>query len=217
MKSAKSKIARRAARELQEGQIVNLGVGIPNLIPNYIKKKKVFLQSENGLLGIGPEPSEYEIDIDLIDAGKNPITMEKGSSLFSSATSFAMIRGNHIDVAVMGGLQIDETGEIANWAVPGKDILGVGGAMDLIAGAKRIIITLTHLSKGGEPKLVKTLTYPTSGGKKANLIITEKAVFRFKDNQMILEELDPDVSIESLRKNTTADFIVSNNLTYNYI
>ena len=217
MKSVKSKIAKRAALELQEGQIVNLGVGIPNLIPNFIKEKKVFLQSENGLLGIGPEPSEDEIDIDLIDAGKNPITMEKGSSLFSSATSFAMIRGNHIDVAVMGGLQIDETGEIANWAVPGKDILGVGGAMDLIAGAKKIIITLTHLSKNGEPKLVKNLTYPTSGGQKANLIITEQAVFRFKDNQMILEELAPDVSIESLRRITAADFVVSNDLTYNYI
>lgn len=213
---SKSKIAKRVANELQENQIVNLGVGIPSLIPNYIEEKEVYLQAENGLLGIGPEPSEDAIDMDLINASKKPVSMNKGASLFNSSTSFAMIRGNHVDVAVMGGLQVDETGEIANWAVPGKDILGVGGAMDLIAGAKSIIIALTHVSKDQEPKLVKKLTYPKSGVKKASMVVTEIAVFHFNENKMILKELDPSVSLEELREKTPAYFELDENFTREY-
>ncbi|MCF6094850.1 3-oxoacid CoA-transferase subunit B [Microaerobacter geothermalis] len=211
------KIAKRLAQELQDRQVVNLGVGIPTLVPDYIEEgKQVFLQSENGLLGMGPTPPEDELDMDLISASKQPITMQSGASLFDSADSFVMIRGGHIDVAVLGALQVDETGEIANWAVPGQQILGVGGAMDLVAGANKIILALTHQSKDGEPKLVKKLTYPSSGIRKANLVVTEKAVFEFKDGIMYLIELDPALTVEELRKITEAEFKVSPTLSVNY-
>ncbi|OLO28658.1 succinyl-CoA--3-ketoacid-CoA transferase [Alkalihalophilus pseudofirmus] len=210
--AARIKIAKRVAQELKNGQIVNLGVGIPTLIPDYLDEKEVFLHSENGVLGIGPTPPEDEIDMDLISASKKPITMKKGASLFDSAQSFAMIRGGHIDVAVLGALQVDETGEIANWAVPGKDILGVGGAMDLVTGAKEIILALTHLSKGNASKLVRELSYPSSGFRKVNMVITEKAVFRFHEGKMILVEIDPEISVEELREITDARFEVSENL-----
>jgi 3-oxoacid CoA-transferase B subunit len=202
----KVKIAKRVAAELEEGQAVNLGVGIPTLVPDFIKNKKVFLQSENGLLGMGPTPSKEEIDMDLISASKKPITMAQGASLFDSADSFAMIRGGHIDVAVLGGLQVDESGLIANWAVPGKDILGVGGAMDLLTGAKKIIITMTHVTKDGSPKIVPKLTYPPSGVRKADVIVTDKAVFEVKNDKLHCIELMDDVTIEELRSITGADF-----------
>lgn len=206
----RSRIAQRAAKELHSGQVANLGVGIPTMIPDYLKpNQKVYLQSENGLLGMGPTPPAAEVDMDLISASKQPITMAEGAALFDSAASFGMIRGGHIDVAVMGALEVSETGDIANWAVPGENILGVGGAMDLVAGARRLIITLTHLTKSGEAKLVQELTCPVSGVRRADMVITEYGVFTFCDGRMVLEEIAPDITIQRLREITAARFLVS--------
>jgi 3-oxoacid CoA-transferase B subunit len=211
--AARIRIAKRIAGELQDGKVVNLGVGIPTLIQNYLNsEKKVYLQSENGLLGIGPTPPPDEIDMDLISASKQPITMGVGAAIFSSSDSFVMIRGGHVDVAVMGALQVSGSGEIANWAVPGEDILGVGGAMDLVASAKKIIIAITHVAKGGSPKIVRELAYPTSGIRTAEMIVTEKAVFRIADGVMRLEEVAVDSSVEEIRSLTGAEFVVAENL-----
>ncbi|WJY28125.1 MULTISPECIES: 3-oxoacid CoA-transferase subunit B [Sporosarcina] len=199
-------IAKRIVRELKQGQVVNLGVGIPTLIPDYLEDKKLVLQSENGLLGMGPTPPPEEVNMDLISASKAPITMETGASLFDSSNSFAMIRGGHIDVAVLGALQVDQTGEIANWAVPGETILGVGGAMDLVAGARSIIVATRHSSKSGEPKLVKELAFPTSGIRKADLVVTEHAVFAFGEGRMQLVEILSGITMEELRRLTGAEF-----------
>ncbi|WHY61551.1 3-oxoacid CoA-transferase subunit B [Cytobacillus firmus] len=206
--SDRIKIAKRVAQELKEGEIVNLGVGIPTIIPDYLDDKKVYLQSENGLLGMGPTPSEEDIDMDLISASKKPVSMDRGASLFDSSDSFLMIRGGHIDTAVLGALQVDETGEVANWAVPGETILGVGGAMDLVAGARRMIIASMHLSKEGSPKIVKRLSFPSSGTRKADMIVTEHAVFKFLEGKMYLIETLSDLSIEALREMTDAEFHV---------
>lgn len=203
---ARIKIAKRVAEELSDGDIVNLGVGIPTLIPDYLGDKKVHLQSENGLLGMGPTPDEKDINMDLISASKHPISMEPGASLFDSSDSFVMIRGGHIDVAVMGALQVDQYGEIANWAIPGKNILGVGGAMDLVAGAKKIIIASMHQAKDGTPKLVEKLTFPTSGNGRANILVTEHAVFKFSDQGTELVEQLSDLSLEQLKEITGAPF-----------
>lgn len=209
----KVRIAKRIAMELPEGSVVNLGVGIPTLIQNYLKpESKVYLQSENGLLGMGPTPPKEEIDMDLISASKHPISLGIGASIFSSSDSFVMIRGGHIDVAVLGALQVSGSGEIANWAVPGQDILGVGGAMDLVASAKKIIIAITHVTKDHLPKIVKTLTYPASGIRKAEMIVTEKAVFRITNGQLYLEEISESSSIDEIRNLTDAAFIISENL-----
>lgn len=211
--TARVQIAKRIAMELKEGNVVNLGVGIPTLIQNYLKPDSgVFLQSENGLLGMGPTPAKEEIDMDLISASKHPITLGHGSSIFSSSDSFVMIRGGHVDVAVMGALQVSGSGEIANWAVPGEDILGVGGAMDLVASAKRIIIAITHVTKENSAKIVKKLTYPTSGIRTAEMIVTEKAVFTIENGRLTLKEIAVDSSLDEVRKLTDADFIVSENL-----
>ncbi|MCM3757268.1 3-oxoacid CoA-transferase subunit B [Sporosarcina aquimarina] len=207
------KIAKRIVQELKQGQVVNLGVGIPTLIPDYLGEKKLVLQSENGLLGMGPTPSAEKVNMDLISASKAPITMEIGASLFDSSNSFAMIRGGHIDVAVLGVLQVDQTGEIANWAVPGQTILGVGGAMDLVAGANKIIVATVHSSKNGEPKLVKELTFPSSGNRKADLVVSEHAVFKFEDGTMKLVEILSDIRIEELIEITGADFEYNSEIT----
>jgi 3-oxoacid CoA-transferase B subunit len=207
------RIAKRIARELQSGTVVNLGVGIPTLIPDYLRPdQEVFLQSENGLLGMGPTPPPDDIDMDLISASKHPVTLEPGASIFSSADSFVMIRGGHIDVAVLGALQVSETGEIANWAVPGEDILGVGGAMDLVPGAKKIIIAITHVAKDGQPKLVRELTYPTSGVRSAEMIVTEKGVFTVEDGQLFLKEIAEDSSLDEIRQLTDARFELARDL-----
>jgi 3-oxoacid CoA-transferase B subunit len=199
--------------ELQERTVVNLGVGIPTLIQNYlVPGSKVFLQSENGLLGMGPTPPEEEIDMDLVSASKHPITLEKGASIFSSSDSFVMIRGGHVDVAVLGALQVSEKGEIANWAVPGQDILGVGGAMDLVANAKKIIVAITHVTKDKKPKVVKNLTYPTSGIRRAEMIVTEKAVFTITDGKMYLKEIAKGSSLQEIKELTEADFEVAEDL-----
>lgn len=203
------KIAQRIADEFKDGQIVNLGVGIPTLIPDYIEGKDVYLHSENGLLGMGPTPEEKSINMDLISASKQPVSVETGASIFDSADSFLMIRGGHVDVAVLGTLQVDETGEVANWAVPGQNILGVGGAMDLVAGAKKIIIATMHTSKDGTPKLLEKLTFPSSGVRKVNMIVTEHAVFEFKDEKMSLIEILSDISLEKLKEITPANYEVS--------
>lgn len=211
----KIRIAKRIAMELESspGSVVNLGVGIPTLIQNYIRQeKKIFIQSENGILGMGPTPTEDEKDMDLISASKHPITLETGASIFSNADSFVMIRGGHIDVAVLGALQVSAKGEIANWAVPGQDILGVGGAMDLVASVKKIIVAITHVAKNQAPKIVKELTYPTSGNGRAELIVTEKALFRIVNEELYLEEIAETSSLDEVRRLTEADFIVSENL-----
>lgn len=210
---AKMKIARRAAHELQNAGVVNLGVGIPTMIPDFLQTENtVFLHSENGLLGMGPTPKEENIDMDLISASKHPVSYTKGAALFSSDQSFAMIRGGHIDVAVMGALQVCETGEIANWSIPGANILGVGGAMDLVVGANRLIITMTHQTKEGKPKLVRELSYPKSGLRTADMVITEKAVFVFQNNAMILKEIAEESDLTELRKKTDARFEAMENV-----
>src|SRR5699024_3208253 len=206
------KIAKRIAKELPDGSSINLGVGIPTLIPDYLGDKKVDLHSENGLLGMGPTPDEANINMDLISASKKPITKDKGASLFDSADSLVMIRGGHIDVAVMGALQIDQYGEIANWAIPGKDILGVGGAMDLVAGAKKIIIASMHQAKDGTPKLVEKLTFPSSGNGRANMLVTEHAVFKFSESGAELIEQLSDLTIEELKEITGAPFTYDKSL-----
>lgn len=211
--SARTRIAGRIARELRAGQTVNLGVGIPTLIPDYLPVgHRVYIQSENGLLGMGPTARTERADPDLISASKHPVTLASGASLFSSAESFAMIRGGHVDVAVLGALQVSGQGEIANWSVPGEDILGVGGAMDLVAGAKMLIAALTHTTKDGRPKIVKTLSYPSSGIRLAEWIVTEKGVFTVTDGILVLREVAADTTVEELRRTTGADFEIDGQL-----
>ncbi|MCO0600783.1 succinyl-CoA--3-ketoacid-CoA transferase [Peribacillus butanolivorans] len=191
-------IAKRISEELEEGQVVNLGIGIPTLVTQYLGDQEIYLQSENGLLGIGPPPEEENLDIDLINAGKEPVTYLKGSSFFSSADSFALIRGGHVDVAILGVLQVDVHGEIANWAVPNQPILGVGGAMDLVTGAKKVIIAATLFNKNGEPKLVQNLTYKTSGIRRVDLFVSDYAVFEFTEDGVKVVEIIEDITIEVL-------------------
>jgi 3-oxoacid CoA-transferase B subunit len=203
----KSSIAARAARELRPGEIVNLGIGIPNLIPGVLADAtKVFLHTENGLLGVGPRPDESEADPDLIDAAKRPVTALPGAAYFDSAQSFAMIRGGHIDVAVLGALPVPLAGDIANWALPGKDVLGVGGAMDLVVGARRVIVTMTAMSSTDEPKVVSECTYPLTARAAADVVVTELSVFRLRDGALVLTELLGDATVEQVRAATGGPF-----------
>lgn len=205
----KLRIAARAARELRPGEIVNLGIGIPNLIPGFLgAETNVFLHTENGLLGVGPRPAEAELDPDLIDAAKRPVTALLGASYFDSAQSFAMIRGGHVDVAVLGALQVSAAGDIANWAVPGKDVLGVGGAMDLVVGARRVIVTMTSTSSNNEPKVVPECTYPLTAASAADVVITESAVFRFRDGSLHLTELLGEATLDDVAALTPAHYVV---------
>jgi 3-oxoacid CoA-transferase B subunit len=192
------KIAKRISEELEDGQVVNLGVGIPTLVNAFIDDKEVYLQAENGLLGIGPPPTQEQLDIDLINASKEPITISKGAALFSSADSFAMIRGGHVDVAVLGILQVNPRGQIANWAVPNQPILGVGGAMDLVAGAKKVIGAATLFTKEGSSKIVQELTYPISGIRLIDLLVTDYAVFSFENEEIYVNEILVDMSLDEL-------------------
>lgn len=203
----KTSIAARAAQELRPGEIVNLGIGIPNLIPGLLGNgMNIFLHTENGLLGVGPRPGEHELDPDLIDAAKQPVTALSGAAYFDSAQSFAMIRGGHIDVAVLGALQVSISGDIANWALPGKDVLGVGGAMDLVVGARRVIVTMTATSSTGEPKIVSACTYPLTARGAADVVVTELSVFRLREGALVLTELLDDATVEQVRATTGAPF-----------
>ena len=205
----KHTIAARAARELGPGEVVNLGIGIPNMIPAFIDDEAgVFLHTENGMLGVGPRPGEDELDVDMIDAAKRPVTALPGASYFDSAESFAMIRGGHIDVAVLGALQVSAGGDIANWAVPGKDVLGVGGAMDLVVGAGRVIVTMTATSSRGEPKVVQECTYPLTAKAAVDVVITELSVFRVREGALVLVELLNGATTDDVRAVTAAEFSV---------
>lgn len=213
---AKQYIASRAAKELKDGDIVNLGIGMPTKVVEYLPSDiMVHLHSENGILGLGPAPTEEKVDPDLVNAGKLPITINKGSSFFDSPSSFAMIRGNHIDVAILGVLQVDQFGRIANWAIPGQDILGVGGAMDLLVGAKRVIVTMLHTTKKGEPKIVKELSYPITSSRPVDIIVTELAVFKVDDEGLILTEIALGKTLKDIEINTKAPFRVANRLVIN--
>jgi 3-oxoacid CoA-transferase len=207
---ARLRIARRAARELRPGEVVNLGIGIPNLIPACLEgNSSICLHTENGLLGVGAPPPEGEIDPDVIDAAKRPVTALPGAAYFDSATSFAMIRGGHVDVAVLGALQVSATGDIANWAVPGKDVLGVGGAMDLVVGAGRVIVTMTALTSSGEPKIVTECGYPLTAAGAADVIVTELSVFRLRDGRLHLTELQEGVTVDDVAATTAAPFVIA--------
>ena len=205
----RDQMAQRAAKELRDGYYVNLGIGIPTLVANHVPGgMTVTLQSENGMLGIGPFPYEDEVDPDLINAGKQTISQLPQSSYFDSATSFAMIRGGHIDLAVLGGMEVSEKGDLANWMVPGKMIKGMGGAMDLVAGVKKIIVVMEHVSKAGDPKFIPECTLPLTGKNVVDMIITDHAVFQRQDHDspFKLIELAPGVTREEVREKTTANY-----------
>ncbi|PLT33527.1 3-oxoacid CoA-transferase subunit B [Bacillus sp. V5-8f] len=199
-------IAKRVAKELKGPCTVNLGIGIPTLVAEYLDDDQVYLHTENGLLGV-MDVEEDKIDPNLVNAGKLPVGEAIGASFFNSADSFAMIRGGHVDVAILGALQVDERGIIANWAVPGKNIMGVGGAMDLLVGAQKVIVTMNHTSKDGQSKILKECTYPITSTRSVDMIMTELAVFKVEDHQLKLIELMPGASIEEVREKTEANFI----------
>ena len=209
----KEKIARRVAQEMRDGYYANLGVGIPVMVANYIPEgMEVVLEAENGMLGVGPYPFEDEVDPDLINAGKEPVTEVPGSSYFSSADSFAMIRGGHVDLTVLGAMEVDEKGDLANWTIPGKKLTGMGGAMDLVAGARRVIIATEHTTKDGRPKILKQCTLPLTGTKVVNLIITELAVIEVTPEGLLLREIAPGVTPEAVQKVTEAKLRVAGDL-----
>jgi len=210
MPLTREQIAKRIAQEVQDGYTVNLGIGIPTLVANYIPQSKtVMLQSENGLLGMGPFPFEGQEDADLINAGKQTITTQKGASFFSSADSFAMIRGGHIDLTVLGAMEVDETGSIANWMVPGKMIKGMGGAMDLVAGAKNVIVAMQHADKEGNSKLRTKCTLPLTGVKCIKKIVSDFGVIDVTENGFVLREYAPDMTPEAVLKATEGKMTIA--------
>jgi len=209
MALTREQLAQRVAQEFKDGYYVNLGIGIPTLAANYIPSgMQVMLQSENGLLGMGPFPTEDEVDADLINAGKQTVTMVAGASLFSSAESFAMIRGGHVDLTVLGAFEVDCQGNIASYMIPGKLIKGMGGAMDLVAGADNIIVTMTHASKSGESKLLSQCTLPLTGKACIKRVLTDLALLDIEDGKFILRERAPGVTVAEIVKLTAGDLVV---------
>jgi 3-oxoacid CoA-transferase subunit B len=205
--SVQHDIARRVAGHLRDGEVVNLGIGIPTLVADFLGDRDgVVLQTENGMLGVGPAPAEGEADPALVNAGKLPITALPGASYFSSSTSFAFIRGGHVTTSILGALQIDGRGRIANWALPGRPILGVGGAMDLLVGARRVIAATTHLTKDGEPKLVAECALPLTAERPADLVVTEAATFAVRDGGLVLTEIAPGFDRDWVAEQTAAPF-----------
>ncbi len=203
-------IARRAARELRDGFYVNLGIGIPTMVANYVPEgMEVILQSENGMLGVGPYPVAGTEDADLVNAGKETVTEIPGTAYFSSADSFAMIRGGHVNLSILGALQVDCQGNLANWMVPGKMLKGMGGAMDLVASARRVIVAMEHATKSGAPKILDACTLPLTGSKVVDTIITELAVMRVTVEGLVLEELGPDATVEQVQRLTGTALIVA--------
>ena len=212
MADIKQIIASRVAKELSDGDVVNLGIGLPTMVANFLPEGvDIVLQSENGIMGMGPAPEAGSEDVDVVNAGAQYVTINPGAMFFDSATSFGIIRGGHVDATVLGSLEVDQEGSLANWIIPGKMVPGMGGAMDLVVGAKKVIVAMTHTQKGN-PKILKKCTLPYTAVGVVDMIVTEMGVMEFTDNGLVLTELNPEYTVDQVKEATLADFTVSENL-----